>query len=146
MNSRCLKSLVCLFLVIFSGCSIFSIERKPYTLAADFVMDEGSPVYKICGANLFFYNNSEKAVKEMEVVFYLFDSEGEPASECPGRVTFVIEKDVGPDEEAQLCLSLDSFMTLIPKSLLEIDYLYVSKILYADGSIWQDPFGFTAFM
>ena len=76
----------------------------------------------------------------------LFDEEGEPAYECPGRVSFSIEKEIGPDEIFEICLSLDSYMIFVPRSLMEIDYLYVSKIHYADGSVWEDPFGFSAFM
>ena len=146
MKSKYFKGLNCFFLTLFFSCSIFSIEGKPYSLAANFVMEENSADYKICGADLYFYNQTNRTVKEIEVVFYLFDEEGEPAAECSGRIIFELEKEVGPEEDFRLCLNLDPFMTYIPQSPLEIDYLYVSKILYADGTLWQDPFGFTAFM
>ena len=85
-------------------------------------------------------------IKEFELVFFLFDSDGEPAYECPGRISFSIEKEIDPDEVFNICLSLDSYMIFVPQSLLEIDYLYVSKIVYANGSVWEAPFGFSAFM
>ena len=109
-------------------------------------MDEESSVYKICGVELSFSNLAAETVKEFEVVFFLFDSDGEPAYECPNRLAFSIEREIGPDEDFSVCLSLDSYMTFVPQSLLEIDYLYVSRITYADGSIWVDPYGFSAFM
>ena len=130
----------------FFGCSAFSLERSPYTINADFVMDEESSVYKICGVELSFSNLATETVKEFEVVFFLFDSDGEPAYECPNRLAFSIEREIGPDEDFSVCLSLDSYMTFVPQSLLEIDYLYVSRITYTDGSIWVDPYGFSAFM
>ena len=66
--------------------------------------------------------------------------------ESRNRLDFSIEREIGPDEDFSVCLSLDSYMTFVPQSLLEIDYLYVSRITYADGSIWVDPYGFSAFM
>lgn len=146
MKTKFLKILCCFMLLVFSGCSAFSLERSPYTINADFVMDEESSVYKICGVELSFSNLATETVKEFEVVFFLFDSDGEPAYECPNRLAFSIEREIGSNEDFSVCLSLDSYMTFVPQSLLEIDYLYVSRITYTDGSIWVDPYGFSAFM
>ena len=146
MKTKFLKILCCFMVLAFFGCSAFSLERSPYTINADFVMDEESSVYKICGVELSFSNLATETVKEFEVVFFLFDLDGEPAYECPNRLAFSIEREIGPDEDFSVCLSLDSYMTFVPQSLLEIDYLYVSRITYADGSIWVDPYGFSAFM
>ena len=146
MKTKFLKILCCFMVLAFFGCSAFSLERSPYTINADFVMDEESSVYKICGVELSFSNLAAETVKEFEVVFFLFDSDGEPAYECPNRLAFSIEREIGSDEDFSVCLSLDSYMTFVPQSLLEIDYLYVSRITYTDGSIWVDPYGFSAFM
>lgn len=146
MKTKFLKILCCFIVLAFFGCSAFSLERSPYTINADFVMDEESSVYKICGVELSFSNLATETVKEFEVVFFLFDSDGEPAYECPNRLAFSIEREIGSNEDFSVCLSLDSYMTFVPQSLLEIDYLYVSRITYTDGSIWVDPYGFSAFM
>ena len=146
MKTKFLKILCCFIVLAFFGCSAFSLERSPYTINADFVMDEESSVYKICGVELSFSNLAAETVKEFEVVFFLFDSDGEPAYECPNRLAFSIEREIGSNEDFSVCLSLDSYMTFVPQSLLEIDYLYVSRITYTDGSIWVDPYGFSAFM
>lgn len=146
MKNNFFRLSILLSMMLLSGCSAFSAERNPYSIAADFVMDEESDEYKICGADITFYNHSLITVKEFELVFFLFNSEGEPASECPERLTFYIEKEIGPDEDFKICLNLDSFMNFIPEAPLEIDYLYVSKIVFSDGSVWEDPYGFKAFM
>ena len=112
-----------ILLMIFSGCSLFPFEKKPYFVSAEFVMDEDSVEYKLCGADILFWNTSDLTVKEFEIVFYLFDSDGEPASGCQNRLDFIIEKEIDPGEEFQNCLSLDSYMTVVPQSLFEIDYL-----------------------
>ena len=41
-------------------------------------------------------------------------------------------------------ISFDS-MNQFPEEALYVDYLYVSRIEYEDGSLWEDPFGLTAF-
>ena len=146
MKNNFMRGVCFACLLLFIGCSAFPSEKNPYCVSAEFVMDEDSTEYGICGANLFFYNHSERTVKKIEVVFFLFDSDGEPAAECSSRVTFNIEKEVGPEEDLHVCLSLDSFMAYVPESMLEIDYLYVSKITYADESVWEDPYGLKAFM
>ena len=128
------------------GCAVYSFEVNPYTVSAEFVMDETSDEYNICGTNITFYNRSSRNVKSFEVVFFLFDPDGEPAQECPERLAFEIEKEIEAGNSFDFCMSLDSYMITIPQSLLRIDYLYVSRICYADGSEWEDPYGFSAFM
>ena len=83
---------------------------------------------------------------EFEVVFYLFDSDGEPAQECWNQLSFAIEKIIDAEDSFEICLSLDSYMASVPQSQLRIDYLFVSKICYDDGSVWEDPYGLAAFM
>ena len=145
-RNKKLKLLSLAFLIFMSGCSVYSDESLPYTISADFVMEEESDDYQICGAQVTFYNWSEKEVNEFEVNFYLFDSDGEPARECWNMVTFDIVKTLAAGETCKLCLSLDTYMTSVPQALLTIDYLFVSKIIYSDGSVWEDPYGMAAFM
>lgn len=141
-----LKILTFLFLILMAGCSAYSVETTPYTISADFVMEEDSDAYQICGAEVTFFNWSEKEVTEFEVNFYLFDSDGEPAREYWNLVTFDIVKTLQAGETCSLTLSLDTYMTSVPQELLSIDYLFVSKIIYSDGSVWEDPYGMAAFM
>lgn len=146
MKNNFIKGFSFICLMMFFGCNLFPFEKKPYFVSADFVMEEDAVEYKVCGADILFCNTSDLTVKEFEIVFYLFDSDGEPASGCQNRLDFIIEKEVEPGGEFQNCLSLDSYMAVMPQSLLEIDYLYVSRILYTDGSVWEDPYGLVAFM
>ena len=83
--------------------------------------------------------------KKINIVFYLFDQDGEPANECRSNISIEFELSIMPQEESRFCLSLDSFMNAIPETPLFIDYLYLAKIEYEDGSVWEDPFGLMAF-
>ena len=145
-KNKVLRLLSFFIISIFTSCSMFSVERTPYTVSAYFVMEEKSSDYEICGVELEFYNWSQKEVKEFEIIFYLFDSDGEPAQECGNQLAFNIEKKIKPEETFRYCLKLDKYMTSIPEYMLNVDYLYVRKICYSDGSVWEDPFGMAAFM
>ena len=147
--------LLAFLIFLLSGCSAFpaapdlsalTAGNNPYLVSGKFVMAEDSSDYEICGAELKFYNRSEKKVTEFEVVFYLFDSDGEPAQECWNQLSFDIEKIIDAEDSFEICLSLDSYMASVPQSQLRIDYLFVSKICYDDGSVWEDPYGLAAFM
>ena len=147
--------LLAFLIFLLSGCSAFpaapdlpalTAGRNPYLVSGKFVMEEDSSDYEICGAELKFYNRSEKKVTEFEIFFYLFDSDGEPAQECWNQLSFDIEKLIDENDSFEICLSLDSYMASVPQSLLRIDYLFVSKICYDDGSVWEDPYGLAAFM
>ena len=129
------------FVLIFFGCKNFSIESVPYLD----LEESDSENYSVCGLDFQFYNLSVKDVKEISVVFFLFDKDGEPAYECSNRITLEIETRIDAGDSFKKCLSLDRFMNQFPEEKLYVDYLYVSRIEYEDGSLWEDPFGLTAF-
>ena len=130
--------LICSF--SFFACSAFSAEKVPYNIEGNLEMDE-SEDYEIAGLNLYFYNRSERTVKEFTIVFYVFDADGEPASFCRSNISFSVKKTIPAQEAIDVCLSLDSFFIYVPDEYCTADYMYVSRILYEDGSVWQDPFG-----
>ena len=37
--------------------------------------------------------------------------------------------------------SLDDYISEMPDEAYQIDFLYVSKIEYDDGGVWEDPYG-----
>lgn len=145
MKKNLFLTLGLLFAGVFSACSITPVETLPYLIAGDFVMESDSDDYSVCGLDLQFINQTEKEVSEFSIVFFLFDRDGEPASECSGRIAFDVEKVVDAGDSIKKCISLDKYMYTIPEESLLVDYLYVSRIVYADGSVWNDPYGLMAF-
>ncbi len=135
-----------MFLILFgTGCKTYSLEKIPYVMTGDFVMEESSADYSICGVDFFLLNKSEKEIKNLTIVFFLFDKDGEPAFECRSKISAQIERDISAGEDCSFCMSLDNFMNSIPSEYLIVDYLYLSKIEYQDGSVWEDPYGLVAF-
>jgi hypothetical protein len=129
----------------FISCSLFSKESAPYAVSGDFVMEDNSTDYDLCGINLNVFNKAEKNIKEFTVVFFLFDKDGEPASECRSMLSFSVEKKIEAGKSFVCCISLDQYMSTIPEEPLTVDYLYVSSITFEDDSTWADPYGLLIF-
>ena len=141
-----LTRIVCIFLLIFlAGCKGYSLDSVPYLISGKFVMEDNSSDYSICGAEIYLLNKSQKEVKAVNIIFYLFDKDGEPACECRNKISVEMEKELSAGEDSSFCISLDTYMNSIPEDLLQIDYLYIARIEYEDGSLWEDPFGLVAF-
>lgn len=141
------KYYICIgFVILFiTSCSVYAKEPAPYYINADFVMEENSSDYEICGVDLYFLNKIEKKIEEFTVVFYLFDEDGEPISEGKSNIVLNVNREIGDNQAYFDCLSLDKYFNEKPDFYTSIDYLYVSRIVYEDGSVWQDPFGMICF-
>ena len=133
------------FFLAFSGCKAFSLDSVPYVISGDFEMEDGSADYSICGVNFYLLNQHEKDISKITIVFFLFDQDGEPAWQCRSKISAEVMLNLESGESTNFCISLDQFMNSVPEELLLVDYLYLAKIEYEDGSVWEDPYGLTAF-
>lgn len=127
--------------LLFSSCGLFSRDIPPYLAKGEMVMDNEAEEYEIAGLKLFFLNQSQATIKEFTLVFYMFDEDGEPVDTGRNNVVLSIEEEIAPSESIDCCLSLDKYLAYIPEVPFEIDYLYVSEIIYVDGTTWKDPLG-----
>jgi len=127
-----------------SGCQFFAKESLPYLIDAEMTMDS-SNIYEIAGLDFTFMNKSNKSIKSFTIVFYLFDEDGNPPSLGNNNLVIQIDSVIQPSETMEDCFSLDSFLYEIPDCPYQLDYLYVSRIEYEDGSVWSDPLGAIAF-
>lgn len=106
---------------------------------------DSSSKYETVGFDFNFINKSEKNIKSFTVVFYIFDEDGNPPALGRNNIVITINSEVLSKESYESCVSLDSFFYEIPEEPYEVDYLYVSKIVYEDDSVWTDPFGLCIF-
>jgi hypothetical protein len=116
----------------------------PYIIDAKLNMEDSSD-FDIAGLDLSFLNRSERTVNEFSIVFYIFDEDGEPASLCRSNVVLSVKCELLPGEKIEKCLNLDSFFSVVPDEEYSLDYVYISRIKYADGSVWKDPFGLSLY-
>ena len=138
------------FLLIFlSSCSsnlgINAFEKKslPYALSARMVTDASS-VYEVAGIDFSFLNREKKAVKSFTMIFFMYDEDGNPPGIGNNGIKLEILVDIAAGECEEDLISIDQFLYEIPDIPYQLDYLYVSRILYEDGSEWRDPFGMYA--
>jgi len=98
--------------------------------------------FQCAGVVFKFLNNAEKAVDKITASFMLFDMKTQ-ANPFTGSNVFEIERRcfVAPDENREICISLDHFIYIAPTEPYLIDFFYISEVLYTDGSVWQDKNG-----
>ena len=123
----------------------------PYTITGELSF-EYSQVYEVCGINGNFYNNSAQPVSSFTIVFYVFDSDGSSPVKGRNNIVIKIQEEVEAFSDYDFSLALDKYLAVsqeyeqdLDNPLYEIEYLYVSRIEYEDGSEWSDPFGLKYF-
>lgn len=143
---KCVEKIILICLcTFFFGCSAFAKEKAPYIAGGDFVLDSETSDFQVAGIELYFYNRSDKAVKEFTVVFYLFDEDGEPISTGKSNIVLTVKKEIPAESAFKQSVSLDKYFLVVPDYQYSVEYLYVSSIVYEDGTTWKDPFGMMAF-
>lgn len=138
------KILVSFAFIFFCNFYSFCSEKIPYFISGEMVIDSSSK-YEVAGFDFNFINKSEKNIKSFTVVFYVFDEDGNPPALGRNNIVITINSEVLSQESYENCVSLDSFLYEIPEEPYEVDYLYVSKIVYEDDYVWSDPFGLCIF-
>lgn len=133
------------FCLMILGCSAYGKEKVPYLAGGEFVLASSDTDFEAAGIDLYFYNKSEKPVLEFTVVFYLFDEDGEPIGTGKNNIVLTIQKEIDGMSVFQETLDLDRYFGIVPDVQYTVDFLYISKIVYGDGSTWKDPLGLMAF-
>ena len=141
-------STVSFVIFFFASCSG---ERRSL-LEPEFTVS--TPVYKSAeeddrcmtgGVYFDFYNRSETDVVFLEVRMNVYESDTGKAAFLQGaQITSESEVYVKAGEKRNMCISLDSYITVAPKAPYVIDQFYVRRIVYSDGSEWRDDAGLYA--
>lgn len=136
---------VCLFFTFMIGCNLSATEqgdKKEFSYEARLVTEKGSEFYENAGLEVYFANKSPKAVVKFQVTYYLFDEEGEYF----GNATMEVRGKVPSNEYCHVFLSLDEdFENKNPEKCF-VDNIYINKIIYEDGSEFDDPYGLKYFL
>lgn len=128
----------------FSSCSLFAKSAAPYFVTAEMTMEESSN-YSIAGLRFGLMNKADKEIKEFTMVFCFFDEDGNPVVGSRNNQVITVSTQIHGKEFFEACISLDKYLYEIPEEPYQIDFLYVSRIVYDDDSVWTDPFGLTVF-
>lgn len=142
MNKKVIFSI---FLLLFSfnffGYSKNYLKKEcPYSIY-------GEPFFYKNGINtgfeFFIENNGENPIEKFSIVFSMFDEDGEPVFDS-GWISIDVEKTILQGETYSYMIDIEDFINADDVQTLITDYLYLSKIVFANGEVWEDPFGLYA--
>ena len=135
--------LVMCLLHVFGG-RLLALSAAPYFISGN-ISDESlneNEKYNFIGS---FTNDSSKDVCSFTIVFYVFDEDGG----CPliqrNNVVIKIDEFIKAGKTSSFNKNLDKYFYAAAQGNYETEYLYVSRIVYSDGSEWSDPFGLEVF-
>lgn len=133
--------------LVFSGCTSLTAQkvywiygemddRPEYSVLDDSCIHKsGSFCY-----NFTFENCMDKEIGSADLVLSLFDEDGEPVF-AGDWILYHWEHSVLPGEVVEDCIILDSYFDFEPECPYLTDYFYAIRIEYADGTVFEDPFG-----
>lgn len=136
--------------MMFSFAFLFSIlscsqlyTAVPYLISGEMrINEEGKK--EMSSFAFKFKNCSEKDVFSFTVSFFLFDEDGNPVMNGSPKISCIIREDILSGDTLDSSYSLDDFLNFIPENPYKVEYLYVSKIIYSDGTEWSDTLGLKA--
>lgn len=135
---------VLLSVFLMCCCSMDQLS-PPYLITDEKVINGENPgCHSFAGAYITFFNNSGKTVKGFAVSFRLYDSDGNAFGFGFNGITTEYRGEVEPKKDVEIIVSLDSVQNVQVSEGMQLDFIYVSKIIYTDGSVWTDPVGLYA--
>ncbi|MGI5107371.1 hypothetical protein H0R94_10155 [Treponema socranskii] len=118
--------------------------RSPYRIKGEVSVGADAAFYEYAGIALAFYNASGRAVRKFFAVVFLSGSDEESPFTEGNCIVLEYDENIAPYAVVNAEFSLDDYISEMPDEAYCIDFLYVSKIEYDDGSVWEDPFGLYA--
>ena len=108
---------------------LFELNSRPYH-------------FNYSGIIFNFYNTGDEIVDTITISFRIFDQKTQN-SPLIGTNKFEITKRelIHPDENKEIIISLDNFIYIAPTEPYLIDFFYISRINYVNGSFWDDKYG-----
>ena len=115
--------------------------RSPYRIKGEVSVGADAAFYEYAGIALAFYNASGRAVRKFFAVVFLSGSDEESPFTEGNCVTLEYDENIAPRTAVRAEFGLDDYISEVPDEAYQIDFLYVSKIEYNDGGVWEDPYG-----
>ena len=85
-------------------------------------------------------NLSDKTICEYQLILSLFDYDGEPALQGD-YVTLDVKEKIQAGNYSKNEIDLSPYLFENPEDVYLIDYFYASRVVFDDGTVFEDPFG-----
>ncbi len=140
---KIIKCFVCSLFAFYAFSCSSLYTQIPYSVSGEMVLNQTGKK-ESSNLNFIFKNISEKKVFSFTLCFFLFDENGDSVLNGKPNITCIIRKDVEAGDVLEYSVGLDSYLFSIPEEPYSVEYLFVKKIVYEDGSEWCDPYGLLA--
>lgn len=142
MKSRFVVFIAFLIGLVMMSCCSFNALRAPYVITEERVtIGEEEGVFSSAGAFFTLYNNTDKTMCSCTLSFRIYDYDGEASTVGGNLITTDFKGIVLPKTTEQIVVSLDDMVSGELADGYQFDFVYVSRILFSDGSSWNDPVG-----
>lgn len=126
------------------SCAVNPVEAPPFVVSKpQCVIGDGGNRYRICGIEFEYFNTGDLPVESLEISCMVYDREtGENPFIGSNLVGAAFSETISPRSGVSLAVPLDPYLYVVPSAPFVIDFFHVVKIVYSDGSTWEDPQGF----
>ncbi len=129
---------ICFFI---SSCANLFGSNPPYYIAEKkVVMEEDYDVCRYAEAVFEIFNNSDKEIESVEINFFFYDDQNRPGA-YDNKVSVQMMCPVMARHARLLKVSMDPYIGPEIKDSYVLGFVYLSKIIYTDGSVWSDEWG-----
>lgn len=133
-------ALCCLLL---AACRGFISVEVPFAITKpQCVIGGNEDYYAIAGIVFTVYNTGGKDIERLEVSCMVFDEETKRNPFIGSNLLQAsFYEGIGKGEKKELILPLDRYIYRVPERPYIIDHFFVKKIVFTDGSVWEDVTG-----
>ncbi len=132
------------FSFIFTGCAME--EPNAPCIVSDIRVETGQKeeYFRFAGLLYTVYNSSNKTIVHSEVYARIFTSRGENPFPGSNSITARCPVIIEPQQSVDMVIPLDTLFSIVPEDSLVADGFTVTKVVFADGTVWTDPLSLTA--
>lgn len=133
------------FVLLCASCAMSVSLWNPYCVTDSYVVvGKEDGFFNLAGAYIDIVNNSEKEIVSADISFLLYDAQGNPAGSPTNKMECNVDLNLLPCEETEVVISLDKMLGAHVEKKYNLDFVYLTKIVYEDGTCWVDPMGATS--
>lgn len=132
------------FSFFFAACAMD--EPNAPCIVSDIRVETGQreEYFRFAGLLYTVYNSSDKTIVHSEVYARIFTSRGENPFPGSNSITARCPVTIEPHQSVDMVIPLDTLFSIVPEDSLIVDGFTLTKVVFADGSVWTDPLSLTA--
>ncbi|GHT57757.1 hypothetical protein FACS1894109_10600 [Spirochaetia bacterium] len=133
--------LIFLFPLLVCSCVLTEQDLPPYVISRPVCLTGSKPGYfTFAGIEFDFSNVSGKNISGISLSFMVYDADTKKNPLIGSNtIKMSFEGLVKPQELKKFFISLDQYIYTAPDKAYLIDFFCITKIIYEDGSRWEDP-------